>query len=108
MRKVIGGVLLIAGLLAVLGAAGHEMYENRVTDQLKTTLIAAVDPGDSLLEMRGYIHDARTQVKTKADRKLFEQVETAVNDFEEAAEETDKRQANAMHNLQQAAKEMRR
>src|SRR5208283_3114742 len=95
------GVSLVVLLITGGVTGGYFLYQHHLSDDLRRLLIAANDEHASQMETREYTAQARPLVRTKRDREVLEQFETALallnslqEDMQEDAEEIEDNKRN--------------
>lgn len=68
------GVLVLFGLTY----GGWRLYQNHLSTDLRSTLIAATDPTASDADIHAYLRRARLQIRTERDVEIFGKITTAV------------------------------
>ncbi len=92
---------LVVVLIAGCATGGYYLYQHHLSDDVRRLLVAANDEHASQMETREYTAQARPLVRTKRDREVLEQFETALallnslqDDMQEDAEEIEKNERN--------------
>lgn len=81
------GASLAVVLIAATSTGGWYLYQHHLSDDVKRLLVAANDEHASQAETRQYVTQARPLVRTKRDRDVLEQFETALALVDRSQEE---------------------